>query len=118
MCNVSSDIRFKTKILNSSLCDYSDAYILVIGRITITEGHDDATKRASKRNKGVMFKNCVPFIKCKTEKNNAEINNAKDTDIVIPMYNLIGYSDNYSKTSAGLWQYYRVETEDNLTDSE
>ena len=65
-----------------------------------------------------MFKNCVPFTNCKSEINNAEIDNAKDIDTVMPMYNLIEYSDNYSKTSGTLWQYYRDQPHDNLTDSE
>ena len=65
-----------------------------------------------------MFKNCAPFINCKTEINNTEIDNAKDIDIVMPMYNLIEYSYNYSKTSGSLWKYYKDEPNDNLTDSE
>ena len=115
MYNTNSDIGFKTTKLNSSLCDYSDAYILV----TITRAGDDAAVRqADERNKGVIFKNCVPFINCKTETDNIEIDNAKDTDIVMPMYNLIVYSDNYSKTSGCLWQYYKCQPNDNLTDFE
>ena len=58
----SNDIRFKTAMLRSSLCDYAEAYILVKGTITITdEGDDDAARQADERNKGVTFKNCVPF---------------------------------------------------------
>ena len=94
--------------LKSSLYDYSDAYILVKGRITITsEGADAAATQADERNKGVIFKNCVVFTNCKSEINNAEIDNAKDIDIVnmvVPMLILIEYSDNYSKTSESLWQ--------------
>ena len=94
--------------LKSSLHDYSDAYILVKGRITITsEGADAAAIQADERNKGVIFKNCVVFTNCKSEINNAEIDNAKDIDIVnmvVPMLILIEYSDNYSKTSESLWQ--------------
>ena len=83
-------------MLKSSLCDYSDAYILVKERIAITvEGADDAAKRLDERNKGVTFKNCAPFINCKTEINNIEIYNSKDIDIVMPMYDLIECSDNY-----------------------
>ena len=68
MYNVNSNIRFKNTMLKSSLCDYSDAYILVKGRITITrEGAGDAAKQADERNKGVIFKNCAPFINCKSE---------------------------------------------------
>ena len=117
--NTNSDIRFKTTMLKSSLCDYSDAYILVKGTITITgAGADAAARQADERDKGVIFKNCAPFINCKSEINNTEIDNAKHIDIVMPMYNLIEYSDNYSKTTVNLWQYYRDEPNDNLTDSE
>ena len=65
-----------------------------------------------------MFKNCALFIYCKSEINNTEIDNAKDIDIVMYMYNLIEYSNNYSKTSGSLWQYYKDEPHDNLSDSE
>ena len=106
-------------MLKSSLCDYSDAYILVKGRITIIgAGDDTATRKADERNKGVIFKNCTPFINCKIEINNIEIDNAKNIDKVMPVYNLIEYSDNYSKTSGSLWQYYKDEPNDNLTDPE
>ena len=94
-----SDIKFKTTMLKSSLCDYGDAYILVKGPITITGAWVDAAARqADERDKGVIFKNCAPFINCKTEINNTEIDNAKDIDIVIIMYSLIEYSDDFSKT--------------------
>ena len=90
MYNTNSDIRFKTTMLKSSLCDYSYAYILVKGRITITGAGDDAAARqGDERNKGAIFKNCAPFTNCKSELNNTEIDNAKDIDIVMPMYNLI-----------------------------
>ena len=99
----SNDIKFKTTILRSNLCDYADAYILVKGTITITgAGNDDATKQADERDKGVTFKNCAPFTKCINRINNTEIDNAKDIDIIMPMYNVIDYSDNYLKTSASL----------------
>ena len=102
--NTNSDIRFQTTMLKYSLCDYSDAYILVKGAITITGTEADAAARqVDERDKGVIFKNCAPFINCKTEINNTEIDNAKDIDIVMPMYNLIEYSNNYSKTSGSLW---------------
>ena len=102
-----------------SSCYYSDANILVKGTKAIAEAGDDAAAiQADERNKGVIFKNCAPFINCKSEINNTEIDNAKDIDIVMPMYNLIEYSDNYSKTSGSLWQYYKDEPNDNLADSE
>ena len=88
-------------------------------KITITgPGADAAARQADERDKEVIFKHCAPFINCETEINNAEIDNAKYIDIVIPMSNLIEYSDNYSKTSGSLWEYYRDEPNDNLTDSE
>ena len=58
------------------------------------------------------------FINCKSEISNTETDNAKDIDIVMPMFNLIKYSDNYSKTSGSLWEYYKDEPNDNLADSE
>ena len=102
--NVNSQIKFKTTMLKSSLCDFSEAYIFVKGRITITGAGDDAAARqAEKIDKGVAFKNCAPFINCISEINNTQVDNAKDIDIVMPMYNLIEYSDNYAKTSGSLW---------------
>ena len=68
--------------------------------------------------KGVTFKNFSPFTNCKNEINNTKIDNAKDIDTVILIYNLIEYSDNYSKTSGSLWQYYKNRSNYNLTDSE
>ena len=101
--NVNSQIKFKTTMLKSSLCDYSDAYILIKGTITITGAGDDAAARqADERDKGVVFKNCAPFTNCISEINNTQVGNAKDIDIVIPMYNLIEYSDNYAKTLGSL----------------
>ena len=98
-----SNIKFKTTMLRSSLCDYADAYILVKGTITITGAGDDAAARPEdERNKGVISKNWAPFIKCISKINDMEIDNAQDIDIVMPMYNLIEYSDNYSKTSGSL----------------
>ena len=87
-------------MLKSSLCGYIDAYILAKGRIIITRaGNNAVARQAGERNKGAMFKNCAPFINCKSQINNTEIDNAKDIDIVMPMYNLIEYIDNYSKNT-------------------
>ena len=106
----SNDNKFKTTMLRSNLCDYTDAYTLVKETITITgAGDDDAAKWLDERNKGVIFKNCALFTKCLCRKNNTDLDNAQDIDIVIPMYNLIEYSDNYSKTSGSLWQYYMIQ---------
>ena len=90
MYNPNSQIKFKTSMLKSSLCDYSDAYILVNEAITITgTGADDNAEKLDERNKGVIFKNCPPFTDCISEINNAQIDRAKDLDVVMPMYNLI-----------------------------
>ena len=102
--NVNSQIKYKTTMLKSSLCDYSDAYIHVKGTITVNNSAV-APAAANNANRKVIFKNCAPFTICISEINNKQVDNAKDTDIVMPMYNLIEYSDNYSKKSGSLWQY-------------
>ena len=81
----------------SSLCDYSDAYILVKGNITVNNTATGAA--ANDTNKKVISKNCAPFTSCISKINNTQIDNA---DLVMPMHNLIEYSDNYSKTSESL----------------
>ena len=91
-------------MLRSSLCDYSDAYILVKGSISANNAAA-AGAPANNTNKKVIFKNCAPFTYCISEINNTQIDNAKDIDIVMPMYNLIEYSDNYAKIAGSLWQY-------------
>ena len=102
--NVNSQIKIKTTMLKSSLCDYSDAYIVVKGNITVN--NTAATGAAANNtNKKVIFKNCAPFTNCISKIKNTQIDNAEYIDIVMPMYNLIEYSDNYSKTSGSLWQY-------------
>ena len=118
-CNVNSQIKFKATMQKSSLCDYSDAYILVKGKITIRGAGDDAAARqADERDKGVAFKNCAPSTNYISEISNTQIDNCQDIDIVMPLYNLLEYSDNYAKTSESLRQYYRDEPNDNLADSE
>ena len=102
--NVNSQIKFKTTMLKSSLCDYSDAYILVKGIISVNNTAADSAA-ANNINKKVIFKNCTPFTNCISEINNTQIDNAKDIDIVMLMYNLTEYSDNYAKTTGSLWQY-------------
>ena len=89
-------------MLKSSLCDYSDAYILVKGTISVNNTAADGAA-ANNNNRKVIFKNCAPFTNCISEINNIQVD--KDIDIVIPMYNLIEYSDNYAKTTGSLWQY-------------
>ena len=105
--------KFKASIVKWSLCACSDVYIIVSGTVTIVvAGTDDTTKRFDKRNKGVIFKNNSPFT------NNSQIENVKNLDVTLPMYNLIEHSDNYSKSSGRLWQYYRDGPSDNILESE
>ena len=95
--NVNSQIKFKATKLKSSLRDYSDAYILV--KVAITVNNTAAADAdADNINKKVIFKNCAPFTNCISEINNTPVDNSKDIDIVMPMCNLIEYSDNHSKT--------------------
>ena len=104
LVEINSQIEFKTTMLKSSLCDYSDPYILVKGTISVNNTAA-AGAAANNINQKVIFKNCAPFTNCISEINNMQIDNAKDVDIVMPMYNLIDYSDNYAKTTGSLWQY-------------
>ena len=101
--NTNRNIRFKTTMLKSILCDYKDAYILVKGRITISgEGAGVTARLADERNTVVIYiKKNATFINCKSEINNTEIDN--DKDIAMPIYNVIEYSDNYLKTSGSLF---------------
>ena len=91
-------VKYETKVIKSDLCDYSDTYILVTGNITVTGG--DANTR-------VAFKNCALFTKSITHINDEHVDNADNLDIIMPMYNLIEYSDNYSDSSRSLWQFKR-----------
>ena len=106
-------------MLRSTLCDYSDAYILVKGNISVNNTAA-AGAAANNANKKVIFKNCTPFTNCISKINNEQIDNAEYIDIVMPMYNLIEYSDNYSKTSGSLWQYCKyipaVDNDGDITD--
>ena len=97
-------IIFKATMLRSSLCDYSDAYILIKGNISVnnTAPAGAATNNVTKK---IIFKNCAPFTSCISKINNKQIGNVEYIDIVMLMYNLIEYSNNYSKTSASFWQY-------------
>ena len=104
--STNSQTKFKTSMLRLSLCDYSDAYIAVKGTITVPNIGTVATQ--NNRNKEVIFKNCTPFTDWMSEINNTQIDNAKDIDVVMNIYNLIEYSENYSKASRSLWLYYRM----------
>ena len=102
--NINSEIKFETKMLKSSLCEHSDAYILVKGTLTVpnTAAADADTNNTNKR---LIFKGCAPFINCISEINNTKVDNDKGIDIIMPIYNLIEYSNIHSKTSGSLWQY-------------
>ena len=100
-----NEIKFLTSLLESNLCDYSDAYILVTGNITATP-NNAATQ--------VVFKNCAPFEKCRTEINETFVDEADIINITMPMYNLIEYSDNYSDTSGSLWKFKRDKIDGNV----
>ena len=91
--NVNKEIRIKTSMLRSDLCDFSDAYIVVKGDITVTNPNN------AKRNKAVAFKNNAPFINCISKINGVKIDNAEDLDVVMPMYNLLEYSKNYKENN-------------------
>ena len=88
----------------SSLCDYSGACILVKGNISVNY-NAGAGVAANNTNKKVIFKNCAPFTNSISKINNIQIDIAEYVDIVMQMYNLIEYSNNYSKTPGNLWQY-------------
>ena len=109
--NENKSIRFKTPMLRSSLCDYSDAYILVKGTIMITAPGDDngANNIRDKRNRPVILKNNAPFVSCITRINGELIEDSDDLDIVMPMYNILEYSKNYRKAIGSLYNYYRDE---------
>ena len=98
-------VKYDTKVLKPNLCDYAEAYILVDG--TIRAGNaPNATRLA--------LKNCAPFTKCNLEINDEHVDTAENLDIVMPMYNLIEYSDNYQDSSVTIYQYKRDEPpEDN-----
>ena len=111
MYNENKSIRFKTPMLRSDLCKYADAYILVNGTITAAAG---ANNIRDKKNRKLTLKNNAPFVSCITRINGELTEDADDLDIVMPMYNLLGYSKNYRKTIRSLYNYYRDElTNDN-----
>ena len=131
----SKQIRFKTSMLRSDLCDFSDAYIVVKGTITVTKktftaydfeapnntaANVNATNNANNNafgEKKLVFKNNAPFINCVSKINGVKIDNAEDLDVVMPMYNLLEYSKNYRKTTGSLWNYYRDEPNNLPTDN-
>ena len=103
-------IRFKKSILRSDLCDYSDAYIVVKGKITVTR------PGSIMYDKKLALKNNAPFTSCISKINNTLIDNTEDLDIVMPMHNLLEYSKNYRKTTGSSWNYYRDEPNSGIGD--
>ena len=93
--------KFETEIIKPNLCDYSDAYILVTG--------NTQNKPA---NSVVAFKNCAPFRTCDVTINDEHVENAEDLEFVLPMYNLLEYSDNYQDSTGRLYQFKRDEPPD------
>ena len=117
--NENKSIRFKTPMLRSNLCDYSDAYILVKGTITVTAPgvNNNENNIRDKKNRPLILKNNAPFVSCITRINGELIEDADDLDIVMPMYNLLEYSKNYRKTIGSLYNYYRDELSDDADDN-
>ena len=102
--NTSKPIRLKTSMLRSDLCDYSDAYVWVKGKITVTDPNNNVNF-----DRRLTLKNKAAFISCISKINGKLVENAEDLDIVMPMYNLLEYGKNYEKTSGSLFNYYRDE---------
>ena len=117
--NENKSIRFKTPMLRSNLCDYSDAYILVKATITVTAtgANNGANNIRDKRNRPLILKNNAPFVSCITRINGELIEDADDLDIVMSMYNLLEYGKNYRKTIGSLYNYYRDELSDDAHDN-
>ena len=101
-------------MLRSILCDYNNTYILVIVTITVVQ----ATSAEHNANKKVIFKNYALFYSCVSRMTNTQIDDAQYIDVVMPMYNLFEYSNDYSKTSELLWQYCIDEMTINAADVE
>ena len=117
--NENKSIRFKTPMLRSNLCDYSDAFILVKGIITVTAlgANNGANDIRDKKNRQLILKSNAPFVSCITRFNGELIEDADDLDIVMPMYNLLEYSKNDRKTIGSLYNYYRDELTNNGNDN-
>ena len=99
-------IRFKTSMIRSSLCDYSDACVLFKGTITVANTSTQCEPNNG-ANKKLILKNYAPFTKCISRINNTQVDDANQIDVVMSMYSLIEYSKNYSKASGIFWQYFR-----------
>ena len=134
--NPNKEIRMKTSMLRSDLCDYSDAYIVVKGTTTVdkktfttddfeapdnTAANVTATNTANNNafgEKKLVFKDNAPFINCISKINGVKIDNAEYLDVVMPMYNLVEYSKTYRKTTGSSWNYYRDEPNSDTEDNE
>ena len=101
-------IKYDTRVLKPNLCDYAGAYILVDG--TIRAGN-------ANNNTKLALKNCASFTECNLEINDEHVDTAENLDLVMPMYNLIEYSDNYQDSSATLYQHKRDEPQDDLANN-
>ena len=111
--STNKQIRFKSSMLRSDFCDYSDAYIVVKGVVTVT-----GALNRGKRNSDFVLKNNIPFISCISKINGVLIENSEDLDVVMSLYNLLEYSKNYSKTSGSLCNYHRDELTDETNDDD
>ena len=117
--NENKSITFKTAMLRSNLCDYSDAYILIKDTITVTApgANNNPNNVRDKRNRPLILRNNAPFVSCIIRINDELIEDSDDLDIVMPMYNLLEYSKNYRKTIGSLYNYYRDELSDDANDN-
>ena len=111
--NENKSIRFKTPMLRSNLCDYSDAHILVKGTITVA-----GNNLRDRQDRPLIFKNNAPFVSCITRINGELIEDDDDLDIVVPMYNSLEYSKNYRKILGSLYNYYRDQLSDDADDNQ
>ena len=133
--NINKEITIKTSLLRSDLYDFSDAYIVVKGNITVTiktftaddtdapnntAANVNATNTANNNafgDKKLVFKNNAPFMNCISKINGVKIDKAEDLDVAMPMYNLLEYSKNYRKTTGSLWNYYRDQPNNTIGDN-
>ena len=102
--NPNKQIKFKTPILRSDLSDYSEAYVWVKGNVTANANNYNADNEIN-----FAFKSNAPFLSCISKINGKLVENAEDLDVVMPMYNLLEYGNNYEKASGSLFNYYRDE---------
>ena len=105
------NIRFKNLMLRSDLCDYSDAHIVVEGTITVESNNIN-----NREDKKLTFKNHSPFRSWISKINNTFVDSVEDIDIVMLIFNMLEYSNNYSMTSESLWNYYRDDVNNDVHD--